>query len=257
MSVERNRLDELGNRMKAYERIETNQKFKPNSILYIRLDGRGFSKFTRGLKRPFDERLSNLMIDTTKYLVKEFNCEIGYVQSDEISLIIKNDYESPCIFEGKKQKLISTLAASCTAFFNRNLDYIPEKLEYGRLPTFDCRIFEVPNEVEAVNSLLWREKDAIKNSVSMAAHHYYSHKELQNKSSKVMIDMLLHKDIEWSDYPNFFKRGTYVKTIQYEKFSENGSAMRSKVDIVDMTLNLQVDISEKIKLVFGDKNESV
>lgn len=250
MSKVKNRLDELGNRMKSYERIETEQKFRPNSILYVRLDGRGFSKFTKGLKRPYDERLSNLMIDTTKYLVDEFNCVVGYCQSDEISLIIKNDYGSPCIFEGKKQKLISTLAASCTAFFNRNLDYIPEKMNTNRLPTFDCRIFEVPNKCEAVNALLWREKDAIKNSVSMAASHYYSHKELQNQSSKVMIDMLLHKDVVWSEYPDFFKKGTYVMKKTYEKDTEFGKVIRSKVDVVDISLNNLRTISN-IKTIFG------
>ena len=55
------RLDALGDRMKAYEKIETMQKFPPNSILCVRIDGRSFSKFTKGLQRPYDERLSKLM----------------------------------------------------------------------------------------------------------------------------------------------------------------------------------------------------
>ena len=69
-------LDALGNRLKTYEQHETSKKFIPNLPIYVRLDGRGFSKFTKGMARPFDERMSNLMIATTSYLVKELNAVI-------------------------------------------------------------------------------------------------------------------------------------------------------------------------------------
>lgn len=259
-TVRSNRLDALGDRMKSYERIETEQRFKPNSILYVRLDGRGFSKFTKGLKRPFDERLSSLMIETTKHLVENFKCTIGYTQSDEISLIIKNDYEAPCDFDGKKQKLISSLSASATAFFNVNLlTAIPEKFNKGNLPCFDCRIFEVPNEVEAYNAILWREKDAIKNSISMLAQHHFSHKELQGKKSDVMKDMLkTQKDVIWEDQPKFFKSGTYVKRELYVKTvpdSELGlqhgtTCVRSRITEVDVVLG-DLEPSARYNLVMG------
>lgn len=259
-TVRSNRLDALGDRMKSYERIETDQKFKPNSILYVRLDGRGFSKFTKGLERPFDVRLSTLMIDTTKQLVEQYKCTIGYTQSDEISLIIKNEYESPCDFEGKKQKLISSLAASATAFFNVNLlTAIPEKFNKGTLPCFDCRIFEVPNEVEAYNAVLWREKDAIKNSVSMLAQHHFSHKELQGKKSDVMKDMLkTQKNVIWEDQPKFFKSGTFVKRELYVKTVpdtelglENGTTcVRSRITEVDVVLG-DLEHTARYNLVMG------
>lgn len=237
-TVRSQRLDALGDRMKSYERIETEQKFKPNSILYVRLDGRGFSKFTKGLKRPYDERLSNLMIETTKHLVEEFKCNVGYTQSDEISLVVENKYESPCDFEGKKQKLISLLSATATAYFNVNLiSYIPEKFNIGRLPCFDCRIFEVPNEDEASNAVLWREKDAIKNSVSMLAQNHFSHKELQGVKSDVMKDMLkTQKNVVWEDQPKFFKCGTFLKRKKFTKSVDGFEYIRTKVSEVDVVL---------------------
>ena len=45
----------------------------------------------------------------------------------------------------------------------------------------------------------------------MAAHDYYSHKQLQNKSGKEKQEMLFEKGINWNDYNAFFKRGTYVQ----------------------------------------------
>ena len=72
--VSANRVTEMkADLLKAYERIETDKRFRPNSILYVRLDGRSFSKFTKGLTRPYDERLSRLMQETTAYLVDEYN----------------------------------------------------------------------------------------------------------------------------------------------------------------------------------------
>ena len=253
-TVKSNRADALGDRMKAYERIETEKRFAPNSILYIRLDGRGFSKFTKGLERPYDIRMSRLMQETCSYLVDEFNATIGLVQSDEISLIILNEYGSPAAFDAKIQKLTSTLAASCTAYFNTNLHrLIPEKFNKGRLPTFDCRIFPVPSKVEASNVLLWRENDAIKNSVSMLAQHHFSHKELQNKNQSDMLDMLKNqRNVIWKNEPQFFKSGTIFKRIKYEKVSEhNGErVIRTKIDKVDKVL-CELPLEERVELVMS------
>ena len=254
MSKEK-RLDKLGDRMKSYERIETSQTFRPNSILYVRLDGRGFSKFTKGLLRPYDKNMSTLMIETAKSLVKNFNCVISYIQSDEISLIIRNDYGSLAIFDGKKQKMISTMAAHASAFFTSNLpEYLPSKV--GEVPTFDCRIFEVPNVVEAVNALYWREKKKKKNSVSMASHDNFSHKELHKKNVKDMKDMLLNcKGIQWDEYPSFFKYGTYCRRELYEKIgSDNVPVIRSRIGIIDGNLSSYESIEDKIKFVFEDKS---
>lgn len=256
------RLDALGDRMKAYEKIETMQKFPPNSILCARIDGRGFSKFTKGLQRPYDERLSKLMIETTKYVVEEHKCLIGFSQSDEMSFIFLNKYGALCDFDGEKQKLVSSMTSSATAYFNANLHkYLPEKIG-SRLPRFDCRIWAVPDISEATNVILWREQDAIKNSISMAAYHYFSHKDLYKKNGKIMKDMLLtQKDVRWENYPKFFKSGTYVKRVTYFKTNEDGTFMidsqtndyvkRSKIAEVNLVLG-DLEHSERIKEIFGE-----
>lgn len=257
------RLDALGDRMKSYEKIETTQKFPPNSILCVRIDGRSFSKFTKGLQRPYDERLSKLMIETTKYVVSEHKCLIGFCQSDEMSFIILNKYGAPCDFDAEKQKLVSSLTSSATAFFNAHLhEYLPEKVG-GRLPRFDCRIWSVPDKSEATNVILWREQDAIKNSISMAAHHYFSHKELHKVNGKLMKDMLLtQKDVRWEDYPKFFKSGTYVQRHSYFKQNEDGTfildektndfIVRHKIDEVPGLVLGELEHSERIKRIFGE-----
>ena len=203
--------DSLGDRMKFYEKNFSSEKLMPLLPVLIRLDGVAFHTFTKGLARPYDERLSKLMVDTTKYLTKLTGARVGYTQSDEISLVLFGDeFEDQLFFDGKKSKIISVLAARCSIFFNSLLRYvIPEKAD--KEPVFDCRVWNVPNKEEAVNSLIWREKDATRNSISMAAQSCYSHSQLQNKSSNEMQELLHQKGINWNDYPTFFKRGTYIQ----------------------------------------------
>lgn len=203
--------DNFGDRMKSYENQTCGINLIPRIPVIARLDGKGFSKFTKGLKRPYDERLSKLMVETTKYLVKETNANCGYTQSDEITLVWYNEsYESEIYFNGRLFKMISDLASMCSVFFNRELpNYLPEKVD--KMPRFDCRVFNVPNIEEATNAFLWREQDATKNSISMAAQSVYSHGELMNKSGSEKQEMLFIKGINWNDYHDFFKRGTYIQ----------------------------------------------
>ena len=212
--------DVLGNRMKGYENTTCGTRLFSRIPVIARLDGKGFSKFTKGLQRPYDERLTNFMVETTKYLVKETNANCGYHQSDEITLVwYSESHESKIYFDGRLFKMISDLAAMASVYFNRELpNYLPEKAHL--MPRFDCRVFNVPTIHEAANTFLWRELDATKNSISMAAQHYYSHKELEGKNGSEKQEMLFQKGINWNDYPSFFKRGTYIqRKRQLTKFS--------------------------------------
>ncbi len=210
----------LGDRIKMYENQTCGIRLLPRIPVVCRLDGKSFHSFTKGLNRPFDERLSKLMIETTKFLLKETNANCAYTQSDEITLVWYSDsYESQTYFDGRLFKILSILPSVCSVYFNKQLgNYIPEKAHL--MPVFDCRVFNVPTIEEAANVFYWRELDATKNSISMAAQNYYSHKELNGKNGSQKQEMLFQKGINWNDYPSFFKRGTYVqRTRRLTKFS--------------------------------------
>jgi len=209
--------DSLGTRMKFYESMAMPKRLMPLLPVMIRLDGVAFHTFTKGLNRPYDLRLSKMMIETTKFLVKETNARIGYTQSDEISLLLySNRHESQIYFDGKAAKIMSILAARTSLFFNSLLeDMIPEKA--NKVPVFDCRVWNVPNQTEVMNSFLWREQDATRNSISMAAQSMYSHTALHGKSSSEKQEMIFQKGMNWNDYPTFFKRGSYVQRRQVER----------------------------------------
>lgn len=203
--------DSLGDRIKVYESQYSGQRLMPLVPIVARMDGKAFHTFTSGLRRPYDERLTKLMVDTTRYLVMETGADVGYTQSDEISLIWQNgEIGAEVMFGSKLLKMTSILAAMTTAYFNKRLiDYLPDKAD--KLPLFDARVHNVPTAWEATNYLIWREMDATRNSVSMAAQSKFSHKSLHGKTSSEMQEMMLAKDgTNWNDYPSFFKRGTHL-----------------------------------------------
>jgi tRNA(His) guanylyltransferase len=207
--------DIFGDRMKLYEMAEAGRMFMPRLPICLRLDGRSFSTWTRGLERPYDTRLHDLMVLVTRALVEETGATIGYTESDEISLLLfSDDLKTQVWFGGRIQKIVSTAAAVASAVFNGNCDrYIPGK----GAATFDCRAWQVPTLDEAANVILWREFDASKNSVQQAARHYYSHQELLDKNTSEMQEMLHAKGVNWNDYPAWFKRGSYLQRRKTER----------------------------------------
>ena len=209
--MKRSEFEAMGDRHKAYEVREAGRRLMPGLPVLVRLDGRAFHTFTRGLARPYDERLTRAMVETTKFLVEETHASVGYTQSDEISLAFPNtDPATPMLFDGRVQKLCSVLASLATAKFNQQiLSNIPEKAHL--LPVFDARVYSYPNLDLAAESFLWRETDATRNSLTMAAHAYYSHKELHKAGYAKKHEMLFAKGINWAEYPDAFKKGTYVR----------------------------------------------
>lgn len=227
--------DELGDRMKDYERHETGRRFLPMLPVYARIDGRGFSKFTNGMDRPFDQRMTDAMIETTRYLVKETNALIGYVQSDEISLAWKApDYTGSIFFDGKVTKMTSVLAGMATAAFGRAIrGWVPYE---DRFPAFDARVLQMPLDYEVANMFLWRAIDARKNAVSMATRAHYSAKQMHGQKRAAMLDMLDKKGVDYDAYPTAFREGTFLRRIVTELPNESGTEtyMRSKVDVITM-----------------------
>ena len=146
----------LGDYCKWLERNFSPEVAIPTLPVIIRLDGNNFHQYTKGLERPFDKKLVELMTETTKFLVQETNAVIGYTQSDEITLILYSaDRKSAIYNEGKKQKILSKLTGKCVSFFNeKRKELLPD---HGKIANFDCRMYQVPSLHDACVQLLWRE----------------------------------------------------------------------------------------------------
>jgi tRNA(His) 5'-end guanylyltransferase len=63
-----NKKDSLGDRMKENYENRAKTYLVRRMPVIIRLDGKAFHTFTRGLKKPYDEIFHNTMNATMKYL---------------------------------------------------------------------------------------------------------------------------------------------------------------------------------------------
>lgn len=259
----------ISKRCKFYEAFETGHRFIPKIPIMCRLDLRSGHSFTQGMERPFSPQFSNCMIETTKYLVSQTNARIGYCQSDEISLVfLQETIDSQLFFDSKKFKMISLVASLATAKFQHlALSYFPKKMKRllsneSLLPTFDARFWSVPTKEDAVEVIIWRVRDAVKNSISMAAQSVYSHKQLQGKTSSDKQEMLFQKEINWNDYPTFFKEGTFIqrkkiyKNLNDEELSRIPDKYKPKEPII-RTCCMEIDmppfgsVANKSEVIFS------
>lgn len=206
--------DSLGDRMKIYEdAFRTSLPIRMPVIL--RLDGKAFHSYTKGCQKPVDQGLVDCMNETAKYLCKHIQgCQIAYIQSDEISLLLKNyqSLETQSWYDNNLQKMVSVAASMAGAIFTMNSAKIWQNVGQGNTVKpafFDCRAFLLPEE-EVNNYYLWRQQDATRNSVQMLARCLYSHKECTDKNNSELQEMCFQKGINWNDCPIPQKRGRCI-----------------------------------------------
>lgn len=211
--------DSLGDRMKGYE--DAFRFYLPKRLpLIVRVDGKAFHTFTRGLNRPFDNDFMDCMLYTANKLCEEIQgVKLAYWQSDEISLLV-TDYDTlttQAPFDKNIQKLISISASIATSSFNAMTQSInSSRFEYGidnkfkSLGNFDSRAFILPKE-EVCNYMLWRQQDASRNSINSVGQAHFSPKQLHGLNTDQVQDLLFkEKGINWNDLPVLEKRGACV-----------------------------------------------
>ena len=238
-----NKRDSLGDRMKENYENRAKTYLVRRMPVIIRLDGKAFHTFTKGLKKPYDAIFHNTMNQTMKYLCENIQgCKLGYTQSDEITLLL-TDYDTldtDAWFGYNVQKMCSVSASMATMAFNK---FFREKYEIAEdnyqeawnvsdedwryiqtlrnklnVAMFDSRCFNIPKE-EITNCFIWRQQDATRNAIQMLGQCNFPHKELQGKSCNDIQDMLMtQKGINFNDMPTEFKRG--VCCIKEEYYPE-------------------------------------
>lgn len=206
----------FGDRMKGYENAYRFNLPKRMPVV-IRIDGKAFHTYTRGMEKPFDLDLTYAMWETSKYLCENvMGCKLAYHQSDEISLLLTNydKLTTESWFDNNLQKIVSIAASLATAKFN---DIMRAKYPNKQLALFDARAWVLPQD-EVCNYFLWRQQDATKNSISMVAQAHFSSKQLHKKNGSDKQDMLmLEKGVNWNDLEVWKKRGVCVIKEQYTK----------------------------------------
>lgn len=241
----------LGDRIKTYYEDITRIKLMRRMITIIRLDGKGFSKYTKKLNKPFDDGFSDDMDATAAFLCEKIQgAKFAYTQSDEISIIITDfdNNDSAAWFDNNIQKMVSIASSMATAKFNqlRMVRLLADNDKEASTFTlasgltlndvnnfnpamFDARVFQVPTVDEMINAMIFRQQDATRNSISMAAYEICGHKATEKKSGSEKQEMMWQKGVNWNDYKTKYKRGTVIKKVQFEKTGPKGEkAIRNR-----------------------------
>jgi tRNA(His) 5'-end guanylyltransferase len=221
-----NMKDDLGNRMKLNYEDRTRYSLPRRTYTIIRLDQKCGHTYTKGLDKPFDKGYMEDMDNAVIAMLPEIQGAVfAYLQSDECSILLTDfsTIQTDAWFDGNIQKMASVSASIITAEFNkyRTQRFIETKSMNvcgGEFISayFDSRVFTIPDRVEVMNMLIWRNQDCARNSVSMVAQANFSHKELQGKSTPKMHEMLHTKGVNWAtDYTDGEKNGRLIVKESY------------------------------------------
>ena len=187
--------DLMGDRFKRYE-ASTNVLLPRRTNTIIRVDGKAFHTFVKGMKKPYDDVLALALAEAMKSTAMSMQgCVLAYRQSDEMSFLLQ-DYSKPetdAWFDNKVQKMASVCASMVTAFFDR---YLADFRGYrkDRLAFFDARVFTIPDATEVANYFLWRNKDAYRNALSMFFQNKEGHKWCHGRSTRELAGLLTKEE---------------------------------------------------------------
>lgn len=248
--------DSLGDRMKSNYENRTRIFLPRRTYTLIRVDGKAFHTYTKGLDRPFDLGFIDDMDATAAYMCKNIQgAKLAFVQSDEISIVM-TDFEkltTDAWFDGNIQKIASVSASLATAKFNelryrrsilensqnfykeldvdveiiqnkgkrenksRALQSVLEAYNDTKLATFDSRTYTIPSLDEVINYFIWRQQDTTRNSISSVAQNLFSAKELHGKNTDEMQEMCFQKGVNWNDFNPKLKRGRLITKETIQK----------------------------------------
>lgn len=221
--------NDLTKRMKNYYENRSKTYLMRRTPVIVRVDGKAFHTFTKGMVKPFDDIITRSMQDTMLYLCEHMQGAVfGYTQSDEITIVLVDykNLDSQALYDYSVQKICSITASMATFAFNMSFakrvaslreeyelkSFYKEKVEKGAL--FDARCFNIPKE-EVVNCIIWRQLDGMRNAVSGVGQAHFSQKELNKKTKEAIKQMLLEKDVDFEQFPKENKIGSAC-------FRENG-----------------------------------
>lgn len=257
-----------------YYRNLTDYRLLPNGYIMVMLDGRSFSKkIKNNFKRPFDETFINLMNETAKYVCEKVSgCKLAYVQSDEINLVLYDDFEKDPFFGNRLCKLQSIIASIATSKFNQlaiiealkdnncHKDDVINMIANSSLYEFDCKVWNVPNVNDAFAGILYRQNDCVRNSKEAVAQNYFSHKTLHGKKTEEQIELV--KEFFGVNWYNYFTRGEQYgrviirSKIKYLPSGENLSTYeRDEWKILEaLPFNVEKNRMEIVKYLSNDEN---
>ncbi|XP_057313696.1 probable tRNA(His) guanylyltransferase [Hydractinia symbiolongicarpus] len=141
------------------KKFETNSTCLPNCWIVVRIDGRGFHKFSQehDFEKPNDIRGLSLMNKCAAEVMNQFHdIVISFGESDEYSFVF---HKKSTQFSRRENKLMSNIVSlfSSSFVFYWTEFFANVKLKYP--PMFDARTVVYPSLENIKDYLSWRQAD--------------------------------------------------------------------------------------------------
>lgn len=187
----------------------------PGAWIVIRVDGRGFSRFTEDrFDKPFDARFSELMTGTAQALLTEFDGRYAYTESDEISVLLDPSF---ALFGRSVEKLVSLSAATASSAFTHAA---------GTPVQFDSRLWLGNDTTDVLDYFTWRQADAAR--CALNGWCYWTmrkHGKTRGEATKALErttiadkNELLHGyGVNFNEVPAWQRRGVGITWETYER----------------------------------------
>ncbi|KAK4879237.1 hypothetical protein RN001_007383 [Aquatica leii] len=180
--------------------FESEDNLLPNCWIVVRIDGKGFHKFSNkhNFEKPNDLRALNLMNRSAMCVMQEYkDIVLSYGESDEYSFVLRKE----------------------TDLFNRRDFFHNQTLLYP--PSFDARIVLYPSNENLQDYLSWRQVDThINNLYNTTFWNLVQKGNLTNREAQERLSGTLSSDkneilfsefgVNYNNEPVMFRKGTIL-----------------------------------------------
>lgn len=204
----------------------------PQTYIVIRVDGKGFHKFSEHyqFEKPNDLAALTVMNKTAYTMLTQFpDILLAYGDSDEYLFLLRRDCE---LFERREMKLVSTFASymSVNYVLQWNIEFPEKPISPERIPTFDARAVTYPNFETVKDYFSWRQVDCHINNLYNTTFWSLiqkcgmttteSENYLKGTLSSDKNEILFSKcGINYNNEPEIFKKGT-ILLREYNEWKE-------------------------------------
>jgi tRNA(His) guanylyltransferase len=147
--------------MYAYVRnFEMPDPVMPNTFMVVRIDGKGFHKFSEahGFVKPNDGRALELMNQAARHVVNDLRPDVvlAFGESDEYSFLLRR---SCSLYKRRCSKLTTHIVSLFTSAYVFYWSHYMTGTQLLRPPSFDGRLIAYPSEKEIRDYFSWRQAD--------------------------------------------------------------------------------------------------
>lgn len=255
----------LAERLAAFEAVESDRYLDPAAPIIARIEAHVPTSLKKLIARPHDQAIQLCINAGAAAAAQESRAQFVYTQGMEIVLMWHVDKPQSLWHAGRTLRMASRLASIVTLNFYRMMEQrIPNVLEHA--PTFEGRVFQVPDRQTASEVLIWRQWLAIMHVTHRLAAEQFSRQEIGDRSAEQLKQMLFNRGFRWSDVPREFRYGAcgqrrkepqrrwsdeYLATLPDDHPAHaNPFEMVNRVEYVDIELPVFSQVTNAVDVFF-------